>query len=223
MLRSIRRLAMNAIAFLFISIFTGLLPNVFGNPTLSESLFYDLKDDPSIFPDECQILYSELISDTESVDMHLHKLYLYGDGAVFAETFKTDDNSTEIECYYAADQDVISELADKLVKLSILEAESDCPAELHQPVGEYRGYFLSLRISDYYCSIVWSGVNREDPEWFDIVEHMRSVMDCYRIEENQIEPEDYLDIFEEYTEIYGYNVWMLDSIISEYVEDGVVF
>ncbi len=214
---------MNAITILLISIFAGMLPNVFVNPTLSESLFYDLKADSSIFPDECQILYSELIFHTESEYVYLYKLYVYGDGAVFAETFKTDEDSTEIECYYAADQDVISELAEELVKLSILEAESDSPAELHQPVGEYRSYFLSLRIGDYYCSIIWSGVNREDPEWFDIVEYMRSVMDPYRIEENQIEPEDYLDFVEDYTEIYGRSFWMEDNIISEYVEGRVIF
>jgi hypothetical protein len=195
-----------------------MLPNSFGAPTIIEEDYPKLKADIELTPGQWQILYSVATFNPDDNCYTDKQLYIFGDGVVLASLFEEYDGNIDVECYYKTGNDDIVGKGDILIGLGILTSESNYKTILDEISGIFTSYFLSLRIGNYYCSLLWEGVDIEGPDWQDIIEYMESELDKIVKEEFLVKTEKYIDILEEEENIYGQNSRMTSFLIKEYVK-----
>jgi hypothetical protein len=181
-----------------------------GGP-LDSNTYILSKENNLIFPAEAQFLYY-----AGQTGKQLH-FQIYGDGTILISDTSIQEGGNKVDsldCYIVIEEeDTIESIMDEIIDLDYLSYECNDVYDVS------KAYYTTIRVgNDYYYNLHFMGEDENEPEWYCIIEYLEGLIDDYSIEENRIEPEDYLDAKTNQEELYGYNRQFYNYYINLYIE-----
>jgi len=188
-------------------------------PTLTKEAYIAAKNESKQDLTQNQIIFKEYYGNPNG--WAIRRIQIYGNGTILMSDYLSGGGARSYKFYYTNEEGLAMEVAEDIVDLGLFESESRLGFPYPSKIGDNSkemNYYLTLRLDDDYYTIYFTGKENEVFEWLDIVEYMRSILNEYMIDDNEIDGTEYLEKREEIIEEYGALGRFADDDVERWVE-----
>ncbi len=203
---------MKAIA-LIILIFPIMLAD--GQSTLTLADYCSLCAEMENHVSNTQLYYME--TKWTAREYSVKKMIIYGNNkALFeSEHYAKDEQAV----FYLTDDGLIEKTTNDIVSLGLFDNGWNEKYLLDAIDMVVYTHYLSLQVGNKYFSLRFSDLEEVEPSWQPIIDYIRSIMDEYMIDDNEVEADEYLNVLKSQQEVYGIHPRFDGSMAEKQIEE----